>query len=252
MRIRVRPVIAVLVMLTIAASAVAAIGAVTLARLYASAAAVRLSPVNLDRYADANARLLPATSPRIVFFGDSRIEQWSPKPDLVGSEEVFRGIGGETTAQMRYRFDADAVQLKPHMVVIQAGINDLVAGVTLGRCEAARAQMLANLRRMIDAASAANVEVVLMTVIRPSKPELARAFFWKEDIFRSVSEVNTAIHSEFASTVTIFDADALLSRGEDQLPSIYAKNTLHFTSDAYVALNTQLSEILERHLNAVQ
>lgn len=243
---------AALVVLTIAATAVATIAVVTLARLYSNVAAVRLAPVNVDRYVEANGRLLPGKSRRIVFFGDSRIEQWNPKPELAGSEVVFRGIGGETTAQMRHRFNADVVQLKPDTVVIQAGINDLVAGVTLGRGAAVRAQLLANLHHMIGTASASNVDVVLMTVIRPSKPELSRALFWKEDIFYAVTEVNAAIHREFDSIVTVFDADALLSRGEDRLPDLYAKNTLHFTSDAYVALNTELSEVLERHLNAVQ
>jgi lysophospholipase L1-like esterase len=252
-RIRIQPVIAVVIVLTIAGSVAIAIGAVTLAqRFYAAAATVRLVPVAVNSFAEENARLKAKNSRRVVFFGDSRIELWYPKPELTGSEVVFRGIGGETTSQMRYRFDADVVQLKPDIVIIQAGINDLVAGATLRRDAAARDLLLANVRYMIDAARTGNVEVILMTVIRPSKPELSRAFFWHDDIYHSVSEVNASIHEMFDSMVTVFDADALLRRGEDRLPALYAKNTLHFTTDAYVALNTQLSEVLERHLNAVQ
>ena len=84
----------------------------------------------LYRYAAANAALA-APKPgeaRVVFFGDSITDNWS-KPDyggfFPGKPYVNRGIGGQTTAQMLLRFRADVIELRPKVVVILAGTNDI-------------------------------------------------------------------------------------------------------------------------------
>ncbi len=212
---------------------------------YVSAAAIRLVPIRLDRYAEENSRVGTKKSFRIVFFGDSRIVGWDPKPTFNGAEVLFRGISGETTTQMRYRFDSDVIRLAPDVVVIEAGINDLVAGALLGREPYARNVVIANLNEMINAASKVDIEVVLLTVIRPSKPSLVRRLLWRANLKQSVEKVNAAVRKQFGSRVTIFDADEILSRGPEYLTKPYSRNTLHFTQQAYVMLNAQLAALLE-------
>src|SRR5580704_15774489 len=88
---------------------------------------------NLARYHDENARLAapaPGES-RVVFMGDSITDGWGRQYGqfFPGKPYVNRGISGQTTPQMLIRFRPDVIALKPKVVVILAGTND-IAGNT--------------------------------------------------------------------------------------------------------------------------
>ena len=94
-------------------------------------------PANLARYAEAN-RLLAAPhpdKPRVVFFGDSITDFWRLNEYFPGSDYVNRGIAGQTTGQMLQRFEADVLGLRPQVVLILAGTNDLARGVPVAAIE---------------------------------------------------------------------------------------------------------------------
>ena len=79
------------------------------------------------RYRGENA-LLKRDNARVVFLGDSITEGWAREPFILESPHyVGRGIGGQTALQMLVRFRADVIELKPALVHIMAGTND-VAG----------------------------------------------------------------------------------------------------------------------------
>lgn len=89
---------------------------------------------NLGRYKAANERLgAPVKNEnRVVFLGDSLTDSWDAPGFggfFPGKPYVNRGISGQTTPQMLIRFHADVVELKPKVVVILAGTND-IAGNT--------------------------------------------------------------------------------------------------------------------------
>ncbi len=73
---------------------------------------------------DADLRYQPG---RVVFLGDEITENWGKgKAEFFpGKPYVNRGITRQTTAQMLVRFRQDVIALKPAVVVIQAGANDL-------------------------------------------------------------------------------------------------------------------------------
>jgi lysophospholipase L1-like esterase len=89
---------------------------------------------NLGRFREANLELpLPAPNqPRVVFLGDSITDNWN-NPGFggffPGKPYINRGISGQTTPQMLLRFRADVLALKPAVVVLLAGTND-IAGNT--------------------------------------------------------------------------------------------------------------------------
>src|SRR5579884_2555591 len=86
---------------------------------------------NLARYHDADASLA-APDPsenRVVFMGDSITDAWDLAASFPGKSYVNRGISGQTTPQMLIRFRPDVIDLKPKVVVILAGTND-IAGNT--------------------------------------------------------------------------------------------------------------------------
>lgn len=132
---------------------------------------------SLNRYRAANAELgspKPGEQ-RVVFFGNSITEAWAPlfAAQFPGKPYVGRGISGQTTPQMLIRFRQDVVALKPAVVVILAGTND-IAGNT---GPATQAMIADNLMGMVEMAQANGIRVVLSSVLPvsdyPWKPGLA-------------------------------------------------------------------------------
>src|SRR5688572_2582125 len=120
---------------------------------------------NLARYRDANAALgdpAPGES-RVVFMGNSITYAWARSfPAMFpGKPYVGRGISGQTTPQMLVRFRQDVVALRPKVVVILAGINDIA-----GNTGPSSQQMIAdNLMSMTEIAKANGIRVVLSSVL---------------------------------------------------------------------------------------
>jgi len=120
----------------------------------------------LARYADANTTLAPAApgEQRVVFMGDSITDMWA-NPQyggfFPGRPYVDRGISAQTTPQMLIRFRPDVIDLKPAVVVILAGTNDIAGNtgpMTLEQTEA-------NLASMSDLAHAHGLRVVMASVM---------------------------------------------------------------------------------------
>jgi lysophospholipase L1-like esterase len=120
----------------------------------------------LSRFAAANAELSPPRpgEDRVVFFGDSITDNWS-RPAyggfFPGKPYVNRGIGGQTTAQMLVRFRADVVNLKPRVVVILAGTND----VSGNNGPVTPESIQDNLAGMAELARASGIRVVLASIL---------------------------------------------------------------------------------------
>jgi lysophospholipase L1-like esterase len=97
----------------------------------------------LTRYRETNsATQLPAKGEsRVVFLGDSITDSWDdPKYGgfFPAKPYINRGISGQTTPQMLIRFRPDVIALKPRVVVILAGTNDIAGNtgpMTLGDIE---------------------------------------------------------------------------------------------------------------------
>lgn len=83
----------------------------------------------LARYRDDNAEIGDPDpgEDRVVFYGNSITDFWiNIMPEFfAGKPYIDRGISGQTTPQMLVRFRQDVINLKPKMVVILAGINDI-------------------------------------------------------------------------------------------------------------------------------
>lgn len=126
----------------------------------------------LARYRDANAA---TTSPakeenRVVFMGDSITDSWDdPKYGgfFPGKPYIDRGISGQTTPQMLVRFRADVIALKPRLVLILAGTNDLAGNTGPTTLQAIED----NLSSMFDLAHANGIRVIFASVLPVSDYE---------------------------------------------------------------------------------
>jgi lysophospholipase L1-like esterase len=236
----------VAVALVITFSAAISIAALSIARsFYLERQSLRIAPVNIDRFARENAALGPSTVPRVILFGDSRVAYWLPAPSIPGFEIVFRGIAGETTAQMRYRFQQDVIALQPRVVIIQAGINDLVAASLLPGADDVAAATMANLRHFALAARSAGSEVILMTIVRPAQPPIWRWPVWSGSVLELVARVNNMIiAAEMESSIRVLDADGILGDNSEYLPRRYAAGTLHFSEPGYQVLNGVVQQMV--------
>ncbi len=176
----------------------------------ASAPAIADDPLrtdwaNLERYREANARLGPpaAGEHRVVFYGNSITDVWARHfPTMFpGKPYIGRGIGGQTTPQMLVRFRQDVVALRPKVVVILAGTNDIAGNTGPSSLE----MIEDNLASMTEIARANGIRVVLSSVLPvfdyPWKPGLQPApkivalNAWMRRYAESVGETYLDYHS---------------------------------------------------------
>ena len=120
---------------------------------------------NLGRYRSDNATLsAPGVGEqRVVFMGDSITDAWGRQVGkfFPGKPYVNRGISGQTTPQMLIRFRPDVIALKPSVVVILAGTNDIAGNTGPETLE----DMEGNLLSMLQLAQTNGIRVVLASVM---------------------------------------------------------------------------------------
>jgi lysophospholipase L1-like esterase len=101
-------------------------------------------------------------SPDVVFLGDEITENWGKGEAkfFPGRNYLNRGITRQTSAQMLVRFRQDVIDLKPKVVVIEAGSNDLAR--VLG--PASEGTVAEHFMSMVDLAKVHGIRVVLCSV----------------------------------------------------------------------------------------
>ncbi len=117
----------------------------------------------LARYRAVNAALqAPAADEnRVVFFGDSITDIWKLDESFPGKPYVNRGIGGQTTSQMLVRFRQDVIDLRPKVVVILAGTNDIAGNSG----PISNQDIEANYASLAELARAHNIGVIFSSVL---------------------------------------------------------------------------------------
>ena len=117
----------------------------------------------LNRYREANGGVqMPAKGEkRVVFMGDSITDFWKLATYFPNQPYINRGISGQTTPQMLVRFRPDVIALKPAVVVILAGTNDIAGNTGPMPLEAIEN----NYASMIDLARANGIRVVMASVL---------------------------------------------------------------------------------------
>jgi lysophospholipase L1-like esterase len=152
----------------------------TLVVLFLSTFICEFSPAQdmwgFSRYTEANEKIAtPANGEkRVVFMGNSITDGWSnARPDFfAGKPYINRGIAGQTTPQMLVRFRADVINLKPSVVVILAGTNDIAENMGPSKLE----WIENNILSMVQLAQTNGIKVILCSLLPafdyPWKPGL--------------------------------------------------------------------------------
>jgi lysophospholipase L1-like esterase len=185
----------------------------------------------LCHYAAENAEVLKSgVHPKVIFIGDSITENWKiGDPSLFSPTVLDRGIGGQTTPQILLRFYQDVVALRPQVVHIMAGTND-ISGNTGAITDGA---ILQNIRAMIDIAKANGIKVVLAS-ITPSKQFVAKPGV---DPSPRIEAVNRALIKLAAEKkITVVDYCPALADSSGALADALGNDGLHPNRDGYAAM----------------
>lgn len=180
------------------------------------------------RYAVANKQL--AQPPRVVFIGDSITENWvGLAPALFVAGAVGRGISGQTSPQILVRFYQDVVRLRPKVVHIMIGTNDLA-----GNTGPTSPEMYTNhVAAMVDLARANGIAVVIGSILPaarfPWKPALGPA--------RQVVALNAWLRDYAKARGAVFaDYHAALVNAEGGINPDLAPDGIHPNARGYAVM----------------
>jgi lysophospholipase L1-like esterase len=191
---------------------------------------------NLNRYQNENSTLQPlaAGQKRIIFMGDSITEGWPFSEFFTGKPYINRGIGGQTTPQMLIRFRADVIALKPSVVLIMAGTNDIAGNTGPSTLE----MITDNIFSMAELAKVHKIKVILCSVLP------AYDFSWKKGLHpaEKIATLNAMI-KKYADANKILYLDYYSTMVNDQkgLKSTYSEDGVHPNKAGYEVM-TPLAE----------
>jgi acetyl esterase/lipase/lysophospholipase L1-like esterase len=158
---------------------------------------------NIGHFAADNKQLASPKNgeQRVVFMGNSMTIGWKDIDSAFFADNRYidRGISGQTTPQMLLRFRADVIDLKPAVVVILAGTNDIAGNTGPATLES----ILGNISSMAQLAKASGIKVVLSSVLPvydyPWKPGLqpAEKIFTLNKMIKDFANKNGCIYLDY-------------------------------------------------------
>lgn len=185
---------------------------------------------NLKQFQEANSQVNIGESneSRVVFMGNSITIGWSnARPEFFeGKPYINRGISGQTTPQMLIRFRQDVINLKPMVVVILAGTNDIAGNTGPSTIN----MIVDNIKGMAELAHANGIKVIVSSTLPvydyPWKPGLEPA--------QKIIDLNKLL-KEYASQKGHIYLDYFTPMADKRngLPKKYAGDGVHPTVVGY-------------------
>ena len=201
----------------------------------------------LGKFKVADAALTPpaADEDRVVFMGDSITEGWhftGTAGSFPGKPYINRGISGQTTPQMLVRFRQDVIALKPKVVVILAGTNDIAGNTGPETPE----QIEDNLAYMADLATANHIRVVLCSILP------AFDYRWRPGLTPApkILAINAWMKAYAAEKGYVYvDFHTAMKDERDGLPATLSKDGVHPLPAGYAIMAPLVEAGIEKALN---
>jgi lysophospholipase L1-like esterase len=197
----------------------------------------------LEKYRMENVNLssLEFGQDRIVFMGDSITEFWKEIcPEFfVGKPYINRGISGQTTPQMLIRFRADVIDLKPSIVVLLAGANDIAGNTGHSTLE----MILNNIISMAELAKANQIKMILCSLLP------AYDFPWKTGSYPAEKiETFNRMLKEYANgnEILYLDYHSAMVDERKGLKASYADDGVHPNKAGYEVMAPILEKAIEK------
>ena len=197
---------------------------------------------NLERFRGKNAELISLKKEiAVVFMGNSITEVWpGANPYFFTSNNyVGRGISGQTSSQMLLRFQNDVIALKPKVVVINAGTNDIAMNAGTYNMELT----LNNIKSMAEIAEANGIKVILTSVLPagtiPWRPEIT-------DVTQKVDALNNEIHQYSKSKGFAYaDYNSAMRDNKGAMQPQLSNDGIHPNAEGYKVMERVIMEVLK-------
>ena len=201
---------------------------------------------NLKYYRSKNLKLgSPSKSEkRVVFMGNSITEGWPTlQPEFFESKSyINRGISGQTTPQMLIRFRQDVIDLKPKLVLILAGINDIA-----GNTGPSNVTMITNnIISMAQLAKSNKIKVIICSILP------AKDFPWNPGMNPppKILNVNQILRSyALANGMVYLDYYSLMVDESNALIGEYGSDGVHPNKEGYKVMSLLAEQEINRILN---
>ena len=192
------------------------------------------------RAANDSVRQLDASRRRIVLMGNSISHNWAAfhKDFLDAHGIVGRGISGQTTSHFLARFRQDVIDLKPEMVIIFGGTNDIAEN----HGEYNDDLTMNNIISMVELAKANGIRPVLCAVLPVT------SYWWRPEavgVQDKIDSLNRRIEA-YAREHGIPYADFFtpLAMPDRTINPAYADDGVHPNPDGYVVMEKVLLDVL--------
>ncbi len=191
-------------------------------------------------YEQANAKLSQPTQYRVVYFGDSITLGWGAHVQgLIATDTINRGISGQTTAQMLVRFRADVLNLKPRVVHLLMGANDIA-----GNTGATSVQRIKEaIASMAEQARVNGIRVVLASILPATR------FSWRPEISPSqtIREINQWLEGYSKREGFIYvDYYSVLNDGQGGFAPMLANDGVHPNAAGYDRMKPLAAEAIRK------
>jgi lysophospholipase L1-like esterase len=185
----------------------------------------------IGRYRNANAELIGARiRPNVVFIGDSITEFWANQPDFArDSARVGRGISGQSSPQILLRFRTDVINLKPRVVHIMAGTNDIAENTGREPDE----EIEGYISDMVELARLHGIKVVLASI------PPAADFFWHTGLNPAprIRALNNWLKTyAMQQRLTYVDYWSVLSAPDGGMRRDFSDDGVHPNANGYLAM----------------
>ncbi len=197
---------------------------------------------NLTKYQEANKKLKTSTAEdnRVVFMGNSITEGWpDANPDFfTNNNYINRGIGGQTTPQMLLRFRQDVIDLRPKIVVILAGTNDIAGNTGPMTLE----QIRGNILSMVELAEANGICPIVCSVLP------AHDYPWRPGLQPNIKipKLNQMLKAMASDKdVPYLDYFTAMADTRNGLPKEYTTDEVHLTPAGYAVMEKLVKNAIQ-------
>ena len=216
-----------------------------LAALLGATCAFAQDWAGFEKYAADNAALQQAAAsrPRAVLLGDSITRGWYKHRASFFTDHGYigRGISGQVSMQMLVRFSQDVVALRPEVVVINAGTNDVAENQ--GPYDEDRT--FDTIVAMVRLAQANGIKPVMTSVLP------AAGFRWNgkiTDAPAKIAALNARLKA-FAAAEKLIYVDyytPLLAADGSSLDERYSKDGVHPLPDGFAVMEPLVVKAIEQ------
>lgn len=201
-----------------------------------------------------------ATSNQVIMIGASYLQGW-PLKNIGCLPVVNKGVNGETSTQVRARFDTDVISAKPAAVLIWGHINDF-SNAPMAQEQQTRQTAIDNLKQMIERAREEGIIPLVATEITFGMPTDIKSRImrliggimgkrsYQDYISSNVLAINEWLRDYAkAQGIGILEIERLMTNAEgNRKQGYYTDDLSHITEQAYQDLQAFAQPVLQKVL----